>query len=87
MEKSGSAESALTYQMVNLNISNIMVQVHKAGSFFSGARLTDALAGVITDGPHFLNWKSAWFGKHTLDLRWTGKRQDQVNFIAQKWEP
>ena len=43
MEKSCGAESALTYQTVNLNISNIMVQAHKAGSSFSGARLTRSL--------------------------------------------
>ena len=41
MEKSCSAESAPTYQMVNLNISNIMVQARKAGSSFLGARLTN----------------------------------------------
>ena len=40
MERSGSAELALTYQTVNLNISNITVQARKAGSSFSGARLT-----------------------------------------------
>ena len=40
MEKSCSAKLALMYQMVNLNISNITVQVHKAGLSFSGARLT-----------------------------------------------
>ena len=38
MEKSGSAESALMYQTVNLNISNI--QVCKAGSSWLGTRLT-----------------------------------------------
>ena len=40
MERSGSAESAPTYQTVNLNISNITVQARKAGSSFSGTRLT-----------------------------------------------
>ena len=40
MERSGGAESAPTYQTVNLNISNITVQVRKAGSSFLGARLT-----------------------------------------------
>ena len=40
MERSSGAKSALTYQTVNLNISNITVQARKAGSSFSGARLT-----------------------------------------------
>ena len=40
MERSSSAKSAPTYQTVNLNISNITVQARKAGSSFSGTRLT-----------------------------------------------
>ena len=47
MEKSGGAESAPTYQMVNLNISNITVQAHKAGLSFLGARLTEYLVTFL----------------------------------------
>ena len=53
MEKSGGAESAPMYQMVNLNISNITVQAHKAGSSFSGARLTWCHATGMVHSPPY----------------------------------
>ena len=79
MEKSSGAESALTYQTVNLNISNITVQACKAGSSFLGARLTDT--HTMTPTSHIPLASPPPFKSHTLLLLWPLSRWHLSSFF------